>query len=149
MPHPNEEQLLRYSDGELPGRDTSQVHSHLKACWQCRTNLEELQETVSASVRYRTNVLQRHLPAPPAPWTDIYRSFAEIDATLDQPSFADRIARILAWPMHHPKKWAPAAVALLLVAGLFYRYRLTPSVQASELLHKPCSRRMPTPPSRT
>src|ERR1035438_123128 len=80
MPHPSEEQLLRYSDGELPGRATSQVHSHLKACWQCRTNLEEIEKTVGACVRYRTTVLQRPLPAPPEPWTDIYRSFAEIDA---------------------------------------------------------------------
>jgi hypothetical protein len=136
MPHPSEEQLLRYSDGELPGRNTSQVHSHLKACWQCRTNLEEIEETVGASVRYRTNVLQRHLPAPPAPWADIYRSFAEIDAALPSPSFTDRLVRALAWPVHHPKKWVPAAIAALLLCGLFYRYRLMPSVQAAELLQK-------------
>lgn len=136
MPHPSEEQLLRYSDGELPGRNTSQVHTHLKACWQCRTNLEEVEETVSASVRYRSNVLQRHLPAPPAPWADIYRSFAEIDAALPQPSFTDRLLRALAWPVHHPRKWVPVAIAALLLCGLFYRYRVTPSVQAAELLQK-------------
>jgi anti-sigma factor RsiW len=136
MPHPSEEQLLRYSDGELPGRASSQVHTHLKACWQCRTNLEEIENTVGACVRYRTTVLQRHQPAPPAPWTDIYRSFAEIDATLPQPGLADRLLRALAWPVHNPRKWVPAAVALMLAVGLFYRYRLTPSVQASELLQK-------------
>jgi hypothetical protein len=136
MPHPSEEQLLRYSDGELPGRNTSQVHSHLKACWQCRTNLEEIDGTVSASVRYRTNVLQRHLPAAPAPWADIYRSFAEIDAALPAPSFTDRLLRALAWPVQHPRKWVPVAVAALLLFGLFYRYRITPSVQAAELLQK-------------
>jgi hypothetical protein len=136
MPHPSEEQLLRYSDGELPGRATSQVHTHLKACWQCRTNVEEIEKTVGACVRYRTTVLQHHLPAPPAPWTDIYRSFAEIDATLPQPSLTDRLLRALAWPVHNPKKWVPVAVAAMLAVGLFYRYRLTPSVQASELLQK-------------
>jgi hypothetical protein len=136
MPHPSEEQLLRYSDGELPGRATSNVHTHLKACWQCRTNVEEIEKTVGACVRYRSTVLQRHLPAPPAPWTDIYRSFAEIDATLPRPSFGDRLLRALAWPAHNPKKWVPAVVALTLAVGLFYRYRLTPSVQASELLQK-------------
>jgi hypothetical protein len=136
MPHPSEEQLLRYSDGELPGRNTGQVHSHLKACWQCRTNVEEIEKTVGACVRYRTAVLQRHLPAPPEPWTDIYRSFAEIDATLPAPTFADRLKQALAWPVHNPKKWVPVAVALMLAWGLFYRYRVTPSVQAAELLHK-------------
>ncbi len=136
MPHPEEEQLLRYSDGELPARVSSRVRSHLAACWQCRANLEELEQTVGACVRYRATVLERHLPAPPEPWTDIYRSLAEIDASFDRPSFLDRIARILAWPVHYPKKWVPAALALLLVSGLFYRYRLTPSVQAAELLHR-------------
>jgi len=136
MPHPSEEQLLRYSDGELPGSAASHVHSHLKACWECRTNLEEVEKTVGACVRYRSTVLQRHMPAPPAPWTDIYRSFAEIDATLPQPSFADRLAQALAWPVHNPKKWIPALVAAMILCGLFYRYRLTPSVQASELLQK-------------
>ena len=136
MPHPDEEQLLRYSDGELPGRATSQVHSHLKACWECRANLEEIEKTVGASVRYRATVLQRHLPAPPAPWTDIYSSFARIDASIEQPSFSERFLRMLAWPVHHPKQWAPALLALLAAVGLFYRYRLTPSVQASELLNK-------------
>jgi anti-sigma factor RsiW len=136
MPHPSEEQLLRYSDGELPGRSTSQVHSHLKACWQCRTNLEEIEKTVGASVRYRTTVLQRHLPPPPEPWTDIYRSFAEIDAELPQPNFADRILQVLSWPVHNSRKWVPVAAAVLIFWGLFYRYRLTPSVQASELLQK-------------
>jgi hypothetical protein len=136
MLHPSEEQLLRYSDGELPGRAASHVHSHLKACWQCRTNLEEVEKTVGACVRYRTTVLQRHMPAPPAPWTDIYRSFAEIDATLPPPSFTNRLGQALAWPVHNPKKWIPALVAAMLLCGLFYRYRLTPSVQASELLQK-------------
>ena len=70
MPHPSEEQLLRYSDGELPGRNTSQVHSHLKACWQCRTNVEEIEKTVRACVRYRTTgyrqIIEVHLLFPHA-----------------------------------------------------------------------------------
>lgn len=136
MPHANEEQLLRYSDGELPGRASNQLRSHLKACWQCRVNLEEIEKTVGACVRYRTTVLQRHLPPPPEPWIDIYNSFAEIDLRGGRPSLAGRFLMMLAWPMHHPKKWAPVALALLIAWGLFYRYRLTPSVQAAELLHK-------------
>ena len=136
MPHPGEEQLLRYSDGELSARATNRVRSHLQACWQCRTAVDEIEETVGASVRYRTNVLHRHLPAAPAPWVDIYRSFAEIDATLDRPSFADRLAQVLSFPARHAKKWVPVAVALMIAWGLFYRYRLTPSVQAAELLQK-------------
>jgi len=136
MPHPGEEQLLRYCDGELPARATNRVHSHLQACWQCRTALEEIEATVGASVRYRTQVLHRHLPAAPAPWTDIYRSLAEIDASLERPSLSDRLVKIFAFPARHAKKWVPVAAVLMIAWGLFYRYRLTPSVQAAELLQK-------------
>jgi anti-sigma factor RsiW len=134
--HPEEEQLLRYLDGELPVQVASEVRSHLEACWQCRAALEELQDVVSQCVHYRKNVLQRHLPTPPAPWVDIYRHFDEIDASLE-PALFRRIARLLKSPFDTgAKKWALAAVALLVVLGLFYRYRQTPSVQAAELLRQ-------------
>lgn len=134
--HPEEEQLLRYLDGELPVEDVGEIRSHLEACWQCRAALEELQDVVSQCVHYRKNVLQRHLPTPPAPWVDIYRHFDEIDASLE-PALFHRIARLLKSPFDTgAKKWALAAVALLIVLGLFYRYRQTPSVQAAQLLRR-------------
>ena len=134
--HPEEEQLLRYIDGELPVQAAGEVRSHLEACWQCRAALEELQDVVSQCVHYRKNVLQRHLPTPPAPWVDIYRHFDQIDASLE-PALFHRITRLLKSPFDTgAKKWALAAVALLLVLGLFYRYRQTPSVQAAELLRQ-------------
>jgi anti-sigma factor RsiW len=134
--HPEEEQLLRYLDGELPVQDAGEVRSHLEACWQCRAALGELQDVVSQCVHYRKNVLQRHLPTPPAPWVDIYRHFDEIDASLE-PALFRRIARALKSPFDTgAKKWALAATALLVVLGLFYRYRQTPSVQAAELLRR-------------
>jgi hypothetical protein len=134
--HPEEEQLLRYLDGELPAEASGEVRSHLEACWQCRAALEELQNVVSQCVHYKRNVLQHHLPAPPAPWVDIYRQFDEIDASVE-PVLFDRVARLLRSPFDTAtKKWALAAVALLVLLGLFYRYRQTPSVQAAELLRQ-------------
>jgi len=79
--------------------------------------------------------LQRHL-VPPAPWTDIYRGFADVDAALDRASFWERLARLLQAPLYNAKRWAPAAVALMVLFVLFYRFRQTPSVQAAELLRK-------------
>ncbi|MBZ5583127.1 MAG: zf-HC2 domain-containing protein, partial [Acidobacteriia bacterium] len=60
--HPEDGQLLRYLDGELPGRKARQVRRHLEACWQCRAALEELQDAVSECVRYRRDVLAAHAP---------------------------------------------------------------------------------------
>ena len=134
--HPEEEQLLRYLDGELPVQASGEVRSHLEACWQCRAALEELQNVVSQCVHYRKNVLQRHLPTPPAPWVDIYRKFDEIDTSVE-PVLFDRFWRLLKSPFDTAsKKWAVAAAALLVLLGIFYRYRQTPSVHASELLRQ-------------
>ncbi len=133
--HPEQEQLLRYLDGELLAQDSAAVRSHLEACWQCRAALTELQDVVSECVQYRKNVLQRHLPTPPAPWIDIYRQFDEIDAA--EPGFFDRVVRLLRIPVSAAMRtWVPAALALLLLFGLFYRYRQAPSVHAAELLRK-------------
>ena len=134
--HAEEEQLLRFLDGELPVQASGEVRSHLEACWQCRAALEELQNVVSQCVHYRKNVLQRHLPTPPAPWVDIYRKFDEIDTSVE-PVLFNRFLRLLKSPFETTtKKWAVAAAALLVFLGLFYRYRQTPSVHASELLRQ-------------
>lgn len=136
MRHPDQEQLLRYADGESPARTAGGIRKHLEACWQCRAELEELQKTVSECVRYRKNVLERHLPAPPAPWTDIYRGFAKIDAELDRVSFRERIARILQAPLRSGARWVPVAAAVAVAFLVFYRFRQAPPVEAAELLRK-------------
>jgi anti-sigma factor RsiW len=136
MRHPEDEQLLRYADGELPARKASEIRSHLEACWQCRTELEELHKTVGECVRYRKDVLQTHLPPPPAPWGDIYPRFREIDASLIRPSLFGRVVQGLQFPMRQVRRWAPAAVTVALIWALFHQLRHTPSVQAAELLRK-------------
>src|SRR5882724_11703227 len=111
MLHPEDEAMLKYADGELSGRVAGEIRSHLEACWECRAAFEQLQNTVSQCVNYRKNVLQKHLPPPPAPWTDIYQRFTEIDESIERPGFLDRVSQFLQWPMHNAKKWAPVAIA--------------------------------------
>ena len=71
MRHPEDGLLLRYLDGELPGRKARQVRTHLEACWQCRAQVEELQGVIGECVRYRKNVLAPGLPPPPEPWRSL------------------------------------------------------------------------------
>src|SRR2546430_14387814 len=110
MVHLEDEQLLRYADGESRARDAAGIRSHLEACWQCREQLEQLQNTVGECVRYRKNILQSHLPPPPAAWNDIYRGFADIDAAAAQVSLRKRIARVLRAPAYSAKQWTAVAV---------------------------------------
>jgi hypothetical protein len=131
MSHPPEEELLRYVDGELDSRGGRDIRKHLEACWQCRVALDELQKTVAECVRYRKNVLEQHLPPPPAPWPDIYRQFSEIDAERQEHGWRNKLSQVL-----QIRRWAPVAIAALIACALFYRFRQTPSVQAAELLRK-------------
>ena len=91
--HPEDGLLLRYLDGELPGRKARQIRSHLEACWQCRAQVEELQGVIGDCVRYRKNVLAPGLPPPPEPWRSL--DFDRVDSELAAQSFFTRLARFL------------------------------------------------------
>lgn len=48
--HPNDEAILAYLDGELPGARAHSVRAHLKICWKCGSVLADLEsqaETIS------------------------------------------------------------------------------------------------------
>src|SRR5260370_16526850 len=129
MRHPEDDQILRFADGELPARAARKIRTHLKACWECRAQLQEIEGTISNCVGYRKNVLQSHLPAPPAPWIDIYQGFAGIDAS-SEPAFLQEPvgarSRWFAWLTTGARRWAMAAPALLLTsAPIFYPLPLT------------------------
>ena len=49
--HPEQSDLLLYIDGELPGGKARQVRSHLEACWQCRSEVEELHGIINECVK--------------------------------------------------------------------------------------------------
>src|SRR5437879_4290932 len=126
--HPEDGLLLRYIDGELPSRKVRQVARHLEACWQCRSEVEELQVTVADCVRYRKNVLESHLPTPPNPWPDLYREFARVDAALHEEPWMARLKRSLGSPT--VLRWGAAVAAAMVVAVVvFQQLRETPTVQ--------------------
>ncbi len=125
--HPDDGVLLRYIDGELPGRKARQVEKHLEACWQCRTEIEELKATVAECIRYRQSA-----PAAPNPWSDLSRGFARIDDSLATEPLLTRLLRPAA-----PLRWSLAAAAVLaLLCGIYYQLRETPAVQAATLLRR-------------
>jgi hypothetical protein len=131
--HPEEGVLLRFLDGELPGRKAKETGRHLEACWQCRSELEALRDTVSNCVAYRKNVLEAHFPEPPQAWPDLYREFARIDESLSHESIFARWPRLnLAIPRG---AWAGMAAALA-IFGLLFGLLRTPPVEAAVLLKK-------------
>ena len=135
MRHPEDGQLLRYLDGELPRGKANQLRTHLEACWQCRTEVEELQAVVGDCVRYRKNVLAACLPPPPAPWRAL--DFERVDAELAAQSIFSRLANFLSPRRNGALRWAISGAAVLaLGAGIFLQLRETPKVEAAALLKK-------------
>ena len=137
--HPEDGLLLRYLDGELPGRQARQVRTHLETCWQCRAQVEELEATIGECVRYRQNVLAPSLPPPPEPWRslDFARADSELAGELAAQSWFTRLARFLSPRQNPGLRWAlsgAAVVALCFV--LVQQLRETPKVEAAALLQK-------------
>ena len=78
--HTEKDLLLPYLDGELSLRQARRVRRHVEACWECRSELEELQKTVGECVRYRCHLGYGAWPQPPQPWSDLSLDFARIEA---------------------------------------------------------------------
>ena len=78
-PHPEDDELLSYADNELEGGAVGRVRKHLKECWRCRTQIEDLQATVTGFMRYREHTLVPNLPAAPQQWKSLKQDFDRID----------------------------------------------------------------------
>jgi len=134
--HPDDGALLRYADGELSAAEAKQVRAHLAACWRCRNELAELQQTIRDCVRYHETVVRNCLPEPPAPWFDIYRRFEQIDAESPPRPLFERLAAGLRRFAAQPRRWAPATAVLVVALVVVDQLSNAPSVRAAELLRK-------------
>src|SRR5436190_16914380 len=131
--HPEDGILLRYLDGELPGRKVRQVRAHLEACWQCRAQVEDLQGIVTECVKYRKDVASL-MPFPPAEWGSL--NFELVEAELASQSLFVRLARLFS-PRQPGIRWAlSGAVAVALCFVLLLKLRETPHVEAAALLQR-------------
>ena len=77
--HPEELEILRLLDGDLPGAEARAINRHLESCWHCRKERNEIQAAIDAFVRYRESVFLPHLPPPPQSWPDFRRRCEESD----------------------------------------------------------------------
>lgn len=135
--HPEDGLLLRYLDGELPGRKARQVRTHLEACWQCRAQVEELEGVIGECVRYRKNVLAPSLPPPPEPWRRLDFERALSESAAEAESLFVRLTRFLSPRQNPGLRWALSGAAVLaLCFVLVQQLRETPKVEAAALLQK-------------
>src|SRR6266851_9673265 len=89
--HPEYGLLLHYLDGEVSKRQSRKIHDHLEACWQCRSEMEELQATVNDCVRYRKQVMVGCLPEAPKSWGSL--DFESVEVEIAAQSMFARLGR--------------------------------------------------------
>src|SRR5580704_17341326 len=65
--HPDAGRLLQYADGELSNRDAAEIRTHLEACWNCRAEIEDIEETVTEYACYQRRLFEAP-PEPPVSW---------------------------------------------------------------------------------
>ena len=143
-PHPEDDELMSYSDNELEGGAVGRVRKHLKECWRCRTQLEDLQATVTSFMRYRENVLVPNLPSAPAPWRNLRGEFDRMDR--ENAKLADRsslFARFGPLPAMRISRIAVGIAAMAVIGfsfGYVYIMRNGPAVVPVKVSSVPSTR---------
>jgi len=59
-PHPSEESLLAFLDGEVSLTDRRSIRNHLQVCWRCRSSLRNLEEQIEIAFRLLAHDSERN-----------------------------------------------------------------------------------------
>ena len=142
--HPAEEILLACVDGELSAKETARVRTHLENCWSCRAQLDEIQETITLFVNFRTHIQNPLGEPPPNNWSGFDRKLAQ--AVAENESGKITIPNRLGfWQKFRQAlnfgEWSPAgkqfgigSVAAVLIIALLWQMVGVRNVSAAELL---------------
>jgi anti-sigma factor RsiW len=58
-PHPSEESLLAFLDGEVSLTDRRSIRNHLQVCWRCRSSLRNLEAQIEIAFRLLAQTSER------------------------------------------------------------------------------------------
>jgi hypothetical protein len=109
-PHISDEELLLHVDGELSGRRTTQVKSHLAACWSCRARMAEIEGTILDFTRASREISSDDLPPIAGPRALLLAQMAELASKTGGRS------RHWFWSSPPAMRTSAACVALLIAA---------------------------------
>jgi anti-sigma factor RsiW len=144
--HPPREMLLLFVDGELSAKETTQLETHLEACWPCRVKTKKIQEAIADIIEFDEKVLTPRL-IPPQGWRNFDRQLRQLATQSGSQSLRSRLFGSLNrfFPVSHsfaiPNPWfrpiarsVAAVVAVILIVALVIHLKREPVVSASELL---------------
>lgn len=145
--HPSAEELLRCVDGELSAKETAQVRSHLETCWNCRLQLEKIEETISSFVSFRQQIQIPLTPEPPKNWGDFNQKLNETISKTDLIQKSHWVLSIGKWNKFFQdlknfsaspvaRQMTIATIAAFLIAVIFWQFISVKTVSAAELLDR-------------
>jgi hypothetical protein len=113
--HASSGELLGYQEGELKPRRAARVKAHLDSCWQCRSKLRALQDSIDALNEFNELVQSSGQLAPP----DAFAGFArELTQVVREPRECDWVGNIRAFLYTRPVAQCVALGLVLLIAGI-------------------------------
>ncbi|MGB8770315.1 MAG: zf-HC2 domain-containing protein [Candidatus Korobacteraceae bacterium] len=119
--HLSDEELLLFADGELPPRRVSRVDMHLAACWDCRSRLRELEETIAEFVHVHHGILDPQLPPSTSPRALLKARLAEAAAASRQSRWLQPLERTFTGT----RLAYGSAMLLVVCLGIFVGHRST------------------------
>ena len=143
--HPTEETLLACVDGELSEKEAARVRRHLENCWSCRAQLDELEETITLFVNFRSQIQNPLAAPPPNDWGGFERKLAPLAAATEtgknsvprRAGFLGKFRQSFRFSEWSPvrKQFGIGATAAVLIVALLWQMVSVRSVSAAELLN--------------
>lgn len=143
--HPPEDDLRLYVDGELETQAGALVKAHLEACWSCRVQLDEVQETIADFIGYRNQALRPLVPPPPNNWRGFDTRLDQFSASAGSRSWWAQFVSLLGKPFADLRaltgsplmiRFAVGLLVTLAVAAAWILFNREPVVTAAELLQR-------------
>jgi anti-sigma factor RsiW len=82
--HASDEELLLFADGELSAHRADLVRAHLCACWDCRSQMVEVESTIADFMRVHRQTLDPQVPPIDGPRAQLRARLAELERTSHQ-----------------------------------------------------------------
>ena len=125
--HISDEELLLLEDGELPVSRSTEIRSHLEACWSCRTRAKEIENTIVDLVHVHHSEFDPQLPPISGPRALLKARLANAGPVSQKATWFDDHL-----PMFTIRAGTYAIAIAVLVAGLLllvYRQRSSPRLE--------------------
>jgi hypothetical protein len=132
-PHIGDRDLLFIADGEHKGRRENEMRDHLRACWDCRTRMSEMEAAIEAFVGARRHLFEHKLQDPRLRTHTASREelTRRVHAVLAAESWTSPLARWIGG------RRFPSTVATLIVIGALAVFQMQHfTLEATELIEK-------------